>query len=276
QQTATSEVLKVISRSAFDLQPVLETLIENATRLCGANSGFIFRMEGELLWSRVAYNVPQEFKDFLERSPIRPGRGTTIGRVALERRVVHIPDITVDPEYEFPEALRLGRGRTSLGVPMLRDGVLLGVILVRRAEETRPFSDKQIELVTTFADQAVIAIENVRLFQELENRNRDLTEALEQQTATSEILGVIASSPRDIQPVLDTIAENAARVGGSYDAVIRLVQGNILNLASHYGPVAPGLGLERPLTHGSAIGRAVIDREVVHIEDLTAVVTTDV
>src|SRR5262249_18929312 len=240
QQTATSEVLKVISRSAFDLQPVLETLIENATRLCGANSGFIFRMEGELLWSRVAYNVPQEFKDFLERSPIRPGRGTTIGRVALERRVVHIPDITVDPEYEFPEALRLGRGRTSLGVPMLRDGVLLGVILVRRAEETRPFSDKQIELVTTFADQAVIAIENVRLLQELQHRNRDLTEALEQQTATSEILGVIASSPTDIQPVLDAVAESAARLCDGVDGAIYRIDGESVRPVAHYGPVPLG------------------------------------
>src|SRR5262249_37341242 len=270
QQTATSEVLKVISRSAFDLQPVLETLIENATRLCGANSGFIFRMEGELLWSRVAYNVPQEFKDFLERNPIRPGRGTTIGRVALERRVVHIPDITVDPEYEFPEALRLGRGRTSLGVPLLRHVVLLGVILVRRAEEPRPFSDKQIGLVTPFADQAVIAIENVRLFQELENRNRDLTEALEQQTATSEILGVIASSPTDIQPVLDVVAENAARLCDASDAAIWRADGDGYRLAASHGsvPVLASRNEIRPLVRSRVPGRAMLDRDTIHIHDL--------
>src|SRR5262249_200629 len=181
QQTATSEVLKVISRSAFDLRPVLETLIENGTRLCGADSGFIFRTDGELLRMAIAYNVPQEFKDFLEHNPIRPGLETTVGRVALEHRVVHIPDLMADPEYAFPEALSLGRGRTTLGVPMLRENALIGVMLIRRTEEAQAFSAKQIELVTTFADQAVIAIENVRLFQELEARNRDLTEALEQQ-----------------------------------------------------------------------------------------------
>ena len=207
QQTATSEVLRVIASSPTDIRPVLEILIENATKLCGADSGFIFRSDGELLRQAVAYNVPQEFRDFLETHPIRPGRETTTGRVALERRVVHIPDLTADPEYQFPEALTLGKGRATLGVPMLREGSLIGVILIR-GSEVRPFTDRQIELVTTFADQAVIAIENVRLFNELK-------ESLEQQTATSEILGVIASSPTDIQPVLDVVAKSVVRVCGA-------------------------------------------------------------
>src|SRR5262249_16366991 len=128
----------------------------------------------------------------------------------------------------------------------------------------------QIVLLKTFADQAVIAMENVRLFRELQERNRDLTEALRQQTATSEILGVIASSPTDVQPVLDTIAENAARICGSDHAVIRLVEGNILRLAAHYGPVGPGFGLEQPLTRGLVSGRAVIDRQTIHVHDLLA------
>ena len=157
--------------------------------------------------------------------------------------------------------------RTVLSTPLLREGIAIGAIHIRR-REIRPFSDKQIKLLETFAAQAVIAIENVRLFQELK-------ESLEQQTATSEILGVIASSPTDIQPVLDTIAENAARVCGSYDAVIRLVEGNILRLAAHYGPVEPGFGVEQPLTRSSAGGRAVLDRELIHIEDLMAVVATE-
>src|SRR5262249_4206840 len=217
QQTATSEVLKVISRSTCDLQPVLETLIENATRLCGANSGFIFRMEGELLRLAVAYNVPQEWKDFVERNPIRPGRGSAVARVALEHRVVHIPDILADPEYQWP-AYRLGGARTILGVPMLREGTIMGVILIRKTE-VRPFTEKQIELVATFADQAVIAIENVRLFQELEARTRELAQSVGELKALGEV-GQAVSSTLDLQTVLSTIVRHAVQLSRTDGGVV--------------------------------------------------------
>ena len=272
QQTATSEVLKVISRSTFDLEPVLETLIENATRLCGANSGFILRVDGEVLRPAVAYNVPPEFKDFLEQNPIRPGRGTTVARVALEQRVIHIHDILADAEYQLAEAHTLGGTRTTLGVPMLREGTLIGVILIRRTI-VQPFTEKQIELVTTFADQAVIAIENVRLFQELQVRNRDLTEALEQQTATSEILRVIASSPTDVQPVLDVVAENAARLCEATDAKIRLVESDGTRLVASFGSL-PGPEFN-PTSPRNVSGRAILTRETLHIHDLQEAVKTE-
>jgi GAF domain-containing protein len=266
QQAATSEILRVIASSPTDLTLVLDVVAENAARLCEANNAAIFRIEADSLQCVANYG-PMPVTEM--RRPII--RGSPAGRAVVDRQTIHVHDIAAEVETEFPEYKHIQqrtRTRTILTTSLLREGVPIGVIFIRRTE-VRPFTDKQIALLKTFADQAVIAIENVRLFNELK-------ESLEQQTATSEILGVIASSPTDIQPVLDTIAENAARVCGSYDAVIRLVEGNILRLAAHYGPVDPGFGLERPLTHGSAIGRAVIDREVVHIEDLTAVVTTDV
>src|SRR5499433_1392086 len=273
QQTATSEVLKVISRSTFDLQPVLETLIENATALCGAKQGFIYRVDGEVLRPAACskeYPLSAELKDFLERNPIRPGRNTVVARVALEHRTIHIPDVLADPEYDWP-ARRLGSWRTLLGVPMLREGALLGVILIQR-EEVLPFTDKQIELVTTFADQAVIAIENVRLFRELQVRNRDLTEALEQQTATSEILSVIASSPTDIQPVLNTIAEHAGRICGTPDVSIVRVEETAYQIAATYGSAGNWTaGETRPADRGSVVGRAIVDRQTIHIHDVRAV-----
>ena len=258
QQTATSEVLKVISRSTFDLKPVLETLTENAVRLCGAERGSIYRFDGERLNHALSYNATPELLDFLNRNPITPGRYSVAARAALERRTIHVPDVQADREYTFgaPEVENV---RTVLGVPMMRGHDLVGVFSIRNSK-VQPFTDKQIDLVTTFADQAVIAIENVRLFQELK-------ESLEQQTATSEILGVIASSPTDIQPVLDAVAESAARLCQANDAVIRLVQENVLRLAAHHGSVQ-GLAGERPIDRFSPTGRAVVERQIIHIEDI--------
>src|SRR5262245_24102506 len=206
QQTATSEVLKVISRSTFDVQAVLNTLVESAARLCEAENVQIFLRDGEVYRLAAHNGFSPEYQDYVRQHPIPPGRGTLVARTALEVAPVHIPDALADPEYTWHEGRQLGGYRTMLGIPLLRDASCVGVMAMTRSS-VKPFTAKQIELVTTFADQAVIAIENVRLFDEVQARNRELTEALEQQTATSEILRVISSSPTNVQPVFDTIVE---------------------------------------------------------------------
>ena len=164
-------MLKVISRSTFDLGPVLETLVENATRLAVAEAGLLVRFDGEVFRVVAGYGASPEVSEYWRRNVIHPGRGSPIGRAALERQTVHIVDLLADPEYELREAQRIHGGRSVLGVPMLRQNDLIGVFFIYRTT-VRAFTDKQIELVTTFAEQAVIAIENTRLFEEVQARNR--------------------------------------------------------------------------------------------------------
>jgi two-component system, NtrC family, sensor kinase len=198
QQAATSELLKVIGRSTFDLQAVFETLAENAVRLCEAERSFIFRFDGQYLRVVATHNAPAEIRAFVERNPIAPGRASATARAALEQRTVHVLDAQTDPEYTYGSRL-VEPFRTILTVPMLKADEMLGVILVYRLE-VRPFTDSQIALLETFAYQAVIAIENVRLFDEVQARTEDLRESLQQQTATADVLKVISRRKRTKLP----------------------------------------------------------------------------
>jgi signal transduction histidine kinase len=213
QQSATGEMLRVINQTTFDLGRVLEILIQRATKLCGAEHGVIYRYDGELCRLAAGYGISPELRDLVQRNPIRPGRGTVAGRVALEKRTVHIADTLADREYEWREAQQAGGYRSLLGVPMLREGVLLGVIVLW-TPEVRPFTAKQIEVLTSFADQAVIAIENVRLFNQVQERTLDLERLLEEVRAMGEISQAVSAS-LDLREVLSAIAGHAVRLSKS-------------------------------------------------------------
>jgi GAF domain-containing protein len=207
-QTATSDVLSVISRSPSNLQPVLNAIVETAVRLCQADvADFRLLRDGHYHIAATTANEPTRVK-VLRDNPIGPGRGSVCGRVALERRTLHVADIQADPEYTYVPGPNFPAMRAILGVPLLRDGEAIGVIVLFNSI-VKPFTQKQIDLVTTFADQALIAIENTRLFEEVQARTRELTEALEQQTATSEVLAAISQSKFELQPVLDTLVASA-------------------------------------------------------------------
>ena len=265
QQTATEEILRVISRSLTDLQPVLDTIARTAVRVCGATDAVVSIREGDELVTAAHYG-DQQVIALGRRRPIT--RGLVLGRAMLEARPVQVLDITHTDE--FPEgreiAVRMGHW-TVMAVPLLRDGMAIGGIIMRRSE-VHPFSDAQIALLQTFADQAVIAIENVRLFNETK-------EALEQQTATSEILRVISSSPTDMQPVMHAVAENAARVCGAADALIFHLEEGALHRVAQFGSLAVNVPTVRRISRETPPGRAILERRTIHIEDIVPLLQTE-
>ena len=274
QQTATADVLKVISRSTFNLQAVLDTLVESATRLCEAQDGFIFLPEGEVFRAAARFGFTPEHHKFIETNPIKIDRDTVSGRTAVEGRVVHVADVLTDPDFARHDLQKTGGFRAALGVPLLREGKVIGVIFLSRTRP-QPFTEKQVELVATFADQAVIAIENVRLFEAEQQRTHELTEALEQQTATSEVLSVISSSPGTLEPVFQSMLENATRLCDASYGNLLLWEGDATyRMAAIHGDL-PAILREKWRPGNSfrpnpyvPIARVAQTRKFVHVEDL--------
>jgi signal transduction histidine kinase len=266
QQTATSKVLEVISRSAFDLQAVFETVAESSVRLCGADRAFIFRFDGELLRMVAAFNAPQGLRDFGFQNPIRVDRGSANGRAALERQTIHIPDVLADPEYTYG-AKKVEAIRTILAVPILKGTDLLGTINTYTLDEVKPFTDKQIALVETFADQAAIAIDNVRLLDELQ-------QSLQQQTATADMLKLISRSTFDLKSVLNTLVESAARLCEADITTIARLKDGYYRVVAAYG-FPPGFQdyvetVPMDQGRGSLFGRILLECKPVQIVDAMA------
>jgi GAF domain-containing protein len=271
QQTATADVLKVISRSTFDLKTVLNTLVESAARLCEADMASIPRQTGAIFDHVATYGYNSDFQEFLQRNPISPGRGTVMGRVVLERKTIHVPDVLADPEYDYIQGQKVGGYRTLLGVPLMREGAVIGVLNLARSTP-RPFTAQQIELAETFADQAVIAIENVRLFEAEQQRTRDLTESLHQQTATSEILDVISNSPTDSQPAFNAIVRSGLKLFPEAAIMIGLRDGDLVRSAAvadadPAGAEALRARMPLPLSREFITSTAILDRREVDLPD---------
>jgi two-component system NtrC family sensor kinase len=279
QQAATSEVLKVISRSAFDLQLVLDTLVESAVRLCDADHAWLFQRDGEFFhWVTSfghASDVRAQLRDYFKSRKVPVDRGSITGRAAMEARAVHVPDVLADPEYTWSGAQKIGGYRAALGAPLLYKGTVVGVIFVAKTVP-QPFTAKQIELVTTFADQAVIAIENTRLLNELRQRTGDLSELLEQQTAASQVLQVISSSTGELEPVFQAILASATRTCDAKFGLLYRIENGSARIISKLGippafaeylkrgPHRPPLNRVSPLT---PIGRVIQSRQLVHLAD---------
>ena len=275
QQVATADVLKVISRSPTDAQPAFDMIAERAAQLCDGQFCFVYRFDGQLLHFVAHYSLTPEVLEMNRRAyPAPPSRRSAAARAILERGFVQIPDISADPDYVLGAMAVVGDYRSVVGVPILRDGIAIGSIAVARAQ-AGPLPDPQIELLKTFADQAAIAIENVRLFEAEQQRTHELSQSLEQQTATSEVLRVISSSPGDLEPVFETLLANATRICHAKFGVLQLYEGRAFRIgAIHNAPPAFAEAmarrelLMRP-TPQHPFTRMVTTKEVVQIADLT-------
>ena len=270
REGATNDILRMIARAPADLQTVLNAIIERAARLCDAEDTAIFRVDGNL-FRLAAHFGPIPMVTALGGGRVID-RSTTPGRAIVDRQTIHVHDLPA-AEAEFPGAKATGIAmgiRTVLDTPLLREGIAIGVIHICR-REVRPFSNRQIKLLETFADQAVIAIENVRLFKELGERNAELHEALEHQTATAEVLGIISHSPTDVQPVLDAIVESAARVCGVDDVVLRLHEDNMMVSRAHFGPIPIPIPIGRvEISIDESWLRWMRDHGTLHVPDVRA------
>ena len=275
QQTATADVLKVISRSTFDLQPVLETLTESAAQLCDAEIAAIIREKGDAYSWATSYGLTPGSAEALMATSLtmKPGRATVVGRVLQDGKTVHLPDVLMDPEYQALDAQQVVGYRAILGVPLMRAGAPIGIILLMR-RLPKPFTDKQIELSETFADQAVIAIENVRLFDEVQTRTRDLAESLQQQTATADVLKTISRSAFDLPTVLDALIETAARMNDAdHGAITREIDGAFFRAATYgYSTAFSDFIHTTPvqMDRSSVAGRALVEGRIVQIADVKA------
>jgi class 3 adenylate cyclase/putative methionine-R-sulfoxide reductase with GAF domain len=270
QQTATSEVLRVISSSQGELEPVFQATLEKAVRICEAKFGNVYRWDGDALSLVASHNTPSTLIEQRRRAPFRPSNKTPFGRVISEKKTVHVVDAVAEEAYaerspSIVAAVELGGIRTYVAVPMLKGDQLIGIVSIFR-QEVSPFTDKQVSLLENFATQAVIAIENARLLSELR-------QTLELQTATADVLRIISSSPSDLRPVFDAIAENAARLCHGFDVYVQLREGNLVRYVAHYGDVIPGsvaVGGSRPLTRDLIIGRAMLESRLIHLLDAQA------
>ena len=280
RETATSEVLKVISSSPGELEPVFQTMLENATRICEARFGSLYLSEGDGVRMKAMHNAPPAFAQAIaqRKSSFRPLPLSALARVIATKQIVHISDYSKDPAYKAREPgvvriVELAGARTVLTVPMLKEDELIGAIVIYR-QEVRPFTHKQIALVTNFAAQAVIAIENTRLLNELRQRTSDLTESLEQQTATSKVLEVISRSAFDLNAVFETVAESSVKLCGAERAFIWRFDGELLRMAVAYNAPQELSEFRRqnPIRLGrySAAARAALERQTIHIPDVLA------